>query len=115
MAFSETEIEAIEKTLMHFLEVNRPPEEMRNKLDLTYKIEGQSVFIMEIRPRWDKPEEVISIPIVKTSYIKSKDMWKIFWMRGTLKWEHYEPIPYVKNLSDVLDVVKQDSYGCFFG
>ncbi len=115
MAFSETQIKQIEKTLMNFLDKNRPPEEMRNKLDLSYKIEGQSVYIVEIRPLWDKPEEILSMPIAKTTFIKTRDMWKIYWMRGTLKWEHYEPIPFVKNLSDFLDVVEQDSYGCFFG
>ena len=44
-------IEAMEK----FIYKRRPPLEIRHQLDLSYKIDNQSVIIYEIRPRWNNP------------------------------------------------------------
>lgn len=37
----------------NYIENTRPPEEMRPQLDISYKIEGQSIIIFEIRPIFD--------------------------------------------------------------
>ena len=115
MAFKEKQIEEIEQAAAKYLYYNRPPLEIRDKLDLAYRIEEQSVYIVEIRPGWDKPEENIESPVAKTTFIKTNNQWKIYWMRGNLKWAHYEPTPYVKRISDFFDLVAEDKMCCFFG
>jgi hypothetical protein len=107
-------VEIIE-ALENWIEKNRPPEKIRSKLDFGYKIENQSVYIFEIRPRWDKPEIIQESPIAKTTYIHTKKLWKIFWMRADLKWHGYEPHLFVKSIKDFLSIVKEDKLGCFWG
>ena len=103
-------IEAME----NFLEKRRPPEEIRDRLDLGYRIENQSIFIFEIRPHWDVPQKKIETPVAKTTYVKSKQQWKAYWMRGNLKWYPYDP-PVFNSLQAFLEEVDTDPKHCFFG
>ena len=97
------------------LQKRRPPEEMRYKLDLDYRIDNQSVLIFEIRSRWDKPTEFFESPIAKTTWVSTKNHWKVFWMRADLKWHGYKPVPTVKTIYEFIGLVDQDSLGCFWG
>ncbi|GBD90187.1 hypothetical protein BMS3Abin04_00904 [bacterium BMS3Abin04] len=115
MKLTKQQIEEIEKAAAKFLYYRRPPEEIRDKVDLAYRIEDQNVFIYEIRPKWDDEKIIIEEPIAKATYVKAQKHWKIFWMRGNLQWTLYEPIPYVKLISDFFDVVSDDEMYCFFG
>jgi len=104
-------IEAME----NFIAGNRPPEHIRDKLDMSYKIEGQSIFIFEIRPQWNKPEVIIEYPFAKTTFVKAKNLWKVFWMRADLKWHNYKPKPTVKSVKEFCKLVEEDEYHCFLG
>jgi len=84
---------------------------MRDKLDFGYRQEGQSVEIFEIRPVWNDPSEKMESSIAKATYVKSKNQWKVYWMRADLKWHGYEPCRIVKNLEEFLQVVDEDQYG----
>lgn len=103
------------ETMENFLNRKRPPENIRDKIDISYKLEGQSIIIFEIRPQWNKPKNKIETPVAKTTFVKSKIQWKVFWMRGNLKWYPYEPQPFVYRLADFLELVERDEYGCFWG
>jgi hypothetical protein len=115
MSLTKTQIQEIEKAAAKFMYYHRPPLEIREKLDIGYRIEGQSVYVFEIRPRWDKPEVIHESPVAKTTFVKAKTHWKIFWIRANLKWYHYKPVPYVKNIARFFDVVGEDKLGCFWG
>lgn len=103
------------ETLENFLARKRPPENMRAQLDLDYKIENQSVIIYEVRPRWNNANEKIESPIAKTTWVKSRQKWKIFWMRADLKWHLYQPVPEVKTISEFIQTVNEDTHSCFWG
>jgi len=107
-------LEVIEN-LENFLLIRRPPEVLRNQVDVAYKIEDQSIIIYEIRPYYDDPKRIIKSPIAKTTFVKSNAIWKIFWMRADLKWHLYKPRPTVKTISEFIDLVDKDAYGCFWG
>ncbi len=96
-------------------ERKRPPEHIREKLDIGYKIEGQDVFVFEIRPRFDNPKVKREYPMAKTTFVKSKNHWKVFWMRQDLKWHSYEPKPTVKTIQQFAKLVEDDRYCCFWG
>lgn len=72
MAFTKGQIAEIEKAAAKYMYYNRPPLEVRDQLDFAYRIEGQSVYLFEIRPCWDNPEKESETSIAKTTYIKSK-------------------------------------------
>jgi hypothetical protein len=99
----------------NFLSAKRPPEDIRDRLDIGYRIDNQSIFIFEIRPRYQSPEEKVELDVAKTTYVKSKDLWKVYWKRGDLKWYPYDPQPTVKNLNAFARLVEEDSHACFWG
>ncbi len=115
MSISEFEIRKCEKAAESFMVKRRPPVSVRKELDLGYRIKGQSVELFEIRPQWDNKEIIIEIPIAKSTYVKTRKLWKVFWQRQDLKWHSYEPQPTVRNIEDFFDVVDRDEYACFFG
>jgi len=115
MALSEFERKKVEVELGRFIESKRPPPEIRDQLDLGFRIENQSVLLFEIRPRWDKPGEKMESPVAKATYSKAQQVWKVYWKRADLKWHRYEPTPAVDQLGDFLALVDEDKHACFWG
>ena len=115
MAISEFEIKRCERELEKFLVKRRPPSHIRNEVDLRYRIEDQSITIFEIRHELRDPKTSIEIPVAKTTYVKSKKTWKVFWQRADLKWHNYRPVPIVKSIEEFLRVIDEDPHHCFFG
>jgi hypothetical protein len=97
------------------LSLRRPPVEIRNKLDLAYRIEGQSIMLYSIRPRWDNPAEIIEEPVAKDTFVTTQQAWKVYWMRADLKWHSFTPKPTVKSIKAFIKLVNEDKFGCFFG
>ena len=115
MALSEFEIKRCEKLVGQYVESRRPPAHIRNDLDFAFRIKGQSVEIYEIRPAWREPGVKIESPVAKTTYVKTQQIWKIYWMRADMKWHSYQPNPDVKSIEEFLEIVERDEYGCFYG
>ncbi|MGD2145441.1 MAG: DUF3024 domain-containing protein [Anaerolineae bacterium] len=115
MAFSENELRKHKTTLDAFMAKRRPPEHLRGEVDLDYRIHRQSIEILERRAAWNRPGEITETPIAKTTYLRTQNKWKVYWQRSDLKWHGYEPRPEVDSLSDFLNVVDADEYGCFWG
>src|SRR5690606_2329828 len=105
----------IESSLTIWLAIRRPEEEIRSKLDLGYTITGQDILLEEIRPIWNNPSESRRYPFAKIKFEKSTELWKIFWMRGNLKWYPYEPMAEVRKLVLALEEIMKDPHHCFFG
>ena len=115
MAFSESELAQCEQAMAAFMKRRRPPEHIRNQVDLGYRIQDQSVEIFEIRPDWKNPDEIMEIPIAKSTYVRARDVWKIYWWRSDMKWHPYDPDAELDSIEAFLAVVDRDEYGCFFG
>ncbi len=114
MAFSELETRRYTKIMEQYIENRRPPVHIRDKLDIGFRIKGQSVEIFEIRPAWREPATKIESGVAKTTYVRTQKFWKVFWMRADLKWHGYDPGK-VRTLEEFLIVVDDDEYGCFWG
>jgi hypothetical protein len=115
MALSEIENRRCEKALAEFFKRRRPPVHIRDQLDLGYSIEGQSVEIFEVRPDWQDRKRKMETPVAKATFVRTRNLWRIFWMRRDLKWHGYQPNLEVRTLEAFLDVVDRDEYCCFFG
>ena len=114
--FTETELESVKHVLNGFLERKRPREEIRDEVDLSYRIDGQSVTIMEVRQAWrGPPGEKIELPIAKATYVRTHDHWRVYWQRADLKWHRYDPSDTVKDIQQFVDVVERDEFNAFFG
>src|SRR3954462_7900842 len=85
MAFSELEIKRCEKLVGKFVSKGRLPPHLRAKLDLAFRISGQSIEIFEIRPAWRDQGGMTEQSVVKATYNKRKLKWKVLWKRADMK------------------------------
>lgn len=115
MALTDLERRRCERDLAKFMERRRPPPDIRPKLDIGYRIAGHSVELFEIRPDWQDPKKTMEHPFAKATFVRTRNLWRVFWMRRDLKWHGYEPNPEVRSLEAFLHVVDRDEYCCFFG
>jgi len=115
MSFSRIELDRIEPALEAFLRKRQPPAHLRSLLSYAYFLSGQSVELLEVRPRWDKPSEKRTSPFAKGTYVRKSDRWKVYWLRGNLRWYSYPAAPEVATIEDFLAVVNADEHHCFFG
>lgn len=115
MAFTKSEIEKYENLVAAFIEKRRPPVDIRDKIDIGFRIKGQSIEIFEIRSHYKNADIKIEEAVAKTTFVRSQQVWKVFWMRSDLIWHVYQPKPEVRTLTKFLDLVHEDTCGCFWG
>ncbi len=115
MAFSEFEKKRLESLAMASIERRRPPPHLRAKIDLGFRLSGQSIELVEIRPRWQgTPGETTETPIAKATYVMAQKLWKVYWQRADLKWHSYPGAPTVKSAEQFFEIVGEDEHACFF-
>jgi hypothetical protein len=116
MALSELETARIKKAVDAFMAKRRPPPHIRPELDFGYRIKNHSVELFEIRPVWrGKPGEMREHPFAKTTFVRTRNTWRVFWLRQDLKWHAYEPASEVRSVEEFFKIVSDDKYACFFG
>ena len=103
------------EVMENYIERIRPPENVRQKLDISYKIENQSVILQEIRPVFQNPDQIQEFGFAKATYVKSSKKWKVYWMRANQQWQLYEPKPEVGTLKEFTKLVDDDTHHCFKG
>ena len=116
MPFNELETQKIKNTIeAEYMAKRRPPAHIRAELDMGYRIEGQSVFLFEIRPNYLDKTEIMQLEFAKITFVKKQKIWKLYWMRQDLKWHRYDPLSETPSLENALAEVISDPYACFFG
>jgi len=112
---NDTERKRIEKVIAAFVAKRRPPIHLRDQVDLSFRFDGRSVEIFEVRPRWDDLTKKVEEAVAKARYLNSRDSWLVYWQRADLKWHKYAPVPEVSTIDAFLRLVDEDEYACFFG
>ena len=115
MALSKSEEKKIREAVGDYVESKRPGPDIRPELDIGFKITGQSFMIFEIRPDPRNSQRKMETPVAKATYVKSRRIWKLYWMRADLKWHRYEPLADTGVLEQVLKEIDRDPFGCFWG
>ena len=115
MALTLLEAKRCEQQLAAFLRRRRPPPRIRKQLDIGYELVNQSVELLEVRPDWRDNRKTVKTPIAKATYVRTQNIWRVYWMRRDFRWHAYQPRPVVSDLVDFLETVDADQYGCFFG
>ena len=115
MALSDLEKKKTDQAMLNYVERIRPPVEMRDKLDISYRISDQSVVIHTLRPGWQDPSQIRESPVAKATFVRSAGVWKIYWMRADLKWHSYQEKPQVSSIAGFIKIVEADDCGCFWG
>lgn len=107
-------VSLIEDTIKIEIEKIRPPVLIREEIDIGYVFENNVLEIFEICTDFRDATQKNKMPVAKTRYYKSQDIWKIYWMRANGKWELYE-VSEVKTIRAFFEILNKDKHGCFFG
>lgn len=109
-------IDINEFTIKKYVESLRPEDlEIREKIDIGYSYDGKVIILFEIRPDWLDPKMKVQFEFAKIRYYKSRNEWNLYWMRASGKWESYGPFPKSTHLDKLIETIKEDKHGCFFG
>ncbi len=93
----------------------RPRAEIRSELDYSYLLERNTFVLCEVRPNYRTGKDWKEFPFAKIRYVKSRDIYNIYWQRANGKWIAYDPVPSVGNLAAAVAVIDADAHGCFYG
>ena len=116
MPFSDAEIAEHTSTLeQHFWSHRRPPLHLRDRIREGQRFTDQSIELFFVRPAFERPGEHSEDSIAKVTYVRSKNLWNLFWKRADGKWHRYPPQPEAKSLAAALGIIHEDANGCFFG
>ena len=70
---SEFDMKRCEKLVAQFIEKRQPPPHIRREVDLSFRINGQSVEIFEVRPNWRDRSKLQEHSIAKANcFINAK-------------------------------------------
>ncbi|MDI6689687.1 MAG: DUF3024 domain-containing protein [Actinomycetota bacterium] len=61
---------------------------------------------------WFPSKEPFLEECAKIQFIKSRNIWKLYWMRSDLKWHGYGEY---SSFEAAIKEIDRDPYGCFFG
>ena len=109
-------IDINEATIKKYVASLRPEDlEIRNQIDIGYLYKANVVCLFEIRPDWQNPNQMQKIECARIRFYKTKKIWKLYWMRASGKWELYEPFSESTHLGKIIEIIKEDKHGCFYG
>lgn len=109
-------IDINESTIKNFIESIRPKDlEVRKQVDIGYSYDGKIVELFEIRPYFLDASIKDKFPFAKIRFYKSTQLWSLYWMLSSGKWEIYTPFPKSTHLDKIIEVIKEDKNACFFG
>ena len=114
MAFSDLELARIDASVGDLCR-RATPDHIRDQLEFLMEIEGHAVTIQEVRPAFQRPSEKTRHGVARFRYNRTRNQWRLFWMRQDLKWHSYEPAEDVHDLPTLVAIVEADEYCCFFG
>ena len=116
MAFADSEIAANTATIEeYFWSRCRPPLHLRDRMREGQRFTDQTIELFFVRPAFNHPGEFVEESIAKLQYVRSKDVWRLFWKRADGKWHRYPPRPEAESLATALGIIHKDANACFFG
>lgn len=61
---------------------------------------------------WSHSKEPFFEECAKIQYVRSRNIWKLYWKRSDLKWHGYGEC---RSFEEAIEEVDRDADGCFFG
>jgi hypothetical protein len=92
-----------------------PDPAVRAKLRVDFRFDGPAVVLFEHRRRLLEPGEWGEEPVAKFRYVGSRRVWRLFCMHRDWKWHRYELLPESASLAALVDEVRRDPSGIFWG
>lgn len=105
----------VEKKVGDFCKKKVPPHVL-DKVNLSYKIRGNSVTIFENRAPWHPDmKEWTSMAIAKIKFDEKTAKWTLYCADRNNKWHEYYDIEPTKDIDKILTEIDEDPTGIFWG
>lgn len=116
MAFTDAEIAEHTAVIERLLWAkHRPPLHIRDQMREGQRFADQSIEFFFVRPAFNRPGQHVEESIAKVTFVRSRQVWRLYWKRADGKWHSYSPRPELKSLAAALQVIDEDERCCFFG
>jgi hypothetical protein len=114
MSLPEFTKQLIESKLSSYCEQRVPPHAL-DQVELTYKIRGNFVTLIERRRSLQDRSAWVEIPISQFRYNPNKSTWTLYCADRNSKWHEYLPLRPSKNFNNLLSEVEKDATHIFWG
>ena len=85
-----------------------------DRLNYTYQFEANAAVLIQQRPGFMKPDELVSKPIAKFRYSEARNLWTLYWFDPNGKWHRVSNVENKKDIRVLLQVVVTDPLGVFW-
>ena len=105
-----------EKLLSAFCEA-RVPLRVRHLVRLSYRIRGATATLFEERVPWRVSEDSAwtESPVAQFRYNEHRRQWALYWRDRNQRWHRFADAAPTNDLDDLIDVVRADRTGIFWG
>jgi len=103
----------VEQKLAKYCET-KVPKQYQDQIKLSYKFNGNTVFLIESRPRF-RSNDWYEMKIAKFKYDPSDGTWELFCADRNDKWHSYIETEHEKDFHLLLNAVEEDVTGIFWG
>ncbi|GBE06017.1 MAG TPA: DUF3024 domain-containing protein [Nitrospirae bacterium] len=94
----------------------RVPPHVLDKVNLSYKIRGNSVTVFENRAPWHPDmKEWTSMSVAQMRFNEKTGEWTLFCADRNDKWHKYYDMESTKNIDKILTEIDKDPTGIFWG
>ena len=114
MALSEFTIRLIEAKLTEFCD-RRIPIDIREEVDLIFKIARDKVTLIETRPYFREPTRWMENPVAQFRFDDKTKKWTLYCLDKNSRWHHYDLIEPSADFDDMLKALDNDAAGIFWG
>lgn len=106
---------SLEAILSHYCE--QVPLRVRDKLRMSFRIEGNVVTLFEQRVSFQDRSRWIDIDVARFHYYKTRDRWVLYWRDSKRRrgWHLYDRIKPNRSIEPLLAEVDKDPTGIFWG
>lgn len=93
------------------------PPTARDQLRYEVDVADRTITVLECRPPWREGfgTEWTRFPICRFRYTKVRREWSLYWRDQNLKFHEYDLVAPTPHLDDLIDEVKSDRTGIFWG
>jgi len=114
MSISEFTNRLVETRLTEYCE-RRIPIEIRNQVNLTFKIMRDKVTLIETGPYFREPSIWTENPVAQIRFDDQTKKWTLYCMDRNSRWHLYDLIKPSADFDDMLKALDNDKTGIFWG
>ena len=91
------------------------PAGVRDKVRIECEASGRDLTILEFHAPMEPGEEWIGNPVARLRYMKSRGIWRLYWVDSNDRWHQYPEPEWAHDVRDLLAEIDRDPTALFWG